>query len=210
MVAENEPTASGREEGEVQADGEGNNADTKHPLECSWTLWFDPGSSKSSINSWGQTLMPVYSFQTVEDFWCLFNNIKPPSWLPMGSDFHLFKQGIEPKWEDPQCLKGGSWTLHIPKGQNAKAELDKHWLDGLLACIGEQFTEGDDICGLVVNVRSKNDRINLWTKNGANEQVQMSLGRELRNFFGDQSLKLGFKLHNDQLNNKSSKDRYLL
>lgn len=61
----------------------------------------------------------------------LFNNIKPPSWLPMGSDFHLFKQGIEPKWEDPQCLKGGSWTLHIPKGQNAKAELDKHWLDGV-------------------------------------------------------------------------------
>ena len=64
----------------------------------------------------------------------LFNNIKPPSWLPVGADFHLFKHGIEPKWEDPQCAKGGAWTLHIAKGRDAKAELDKHWLDGVRLC----------------------------------------------------------------------------
>lgn len=52
------------------------------------------------------------------------------------------------------------------------------WCLQLLACIGEQFTEGDDICGLVVNLRGKNDRISLWTKSAANEQVQVfqSLG----------------------------------
>lgn len=48
------------------ADG---NSDGKHPLECRWTLWFDPGSGKNNMATWGQTLMPVYSFQTVEDFW---------------------------------------------------------------------------------------------------------------------------------------------
>ncbi|KAK9805822.1 hypothetical protein WJX73_004238 [Symbiochloris irregularis] len=210
MVAEADAVMSGPEEGEVVEDGQGSNSEGKHALECKWTLWFDPGSGKTTTSSWGQTLMPVYSFQTVEDFWCLFNNIKPPSWLPTGSDFHLFKSGIEPKWEDPMNAKGGQWTLSIAKGRDAKAELDKHWLDGLLACIGEQFTEGDDICGIVVNLRARSDRISLWTRTAANEQVQMSLGKELRQFLGDPSLKMSYKATADQLASKSAKDRYVL
>ncbi len=31
--------------------------------------------------------------------------------------------------------KGGQWTLSIAKGRDAKAELDKHWLDG----VGQAF-----------------------------------------------------------------------
>ena len=56
----------------------------------------------------------------------LYNNIKPPSWLPAGTDFHLFKAGIEPKWEDPTCEHGGKWTILVPKG--AKQTIDKYWL----------------------------------------------------------------------------------
>ena len=64
----------------------------------------------------------------------LYNNIKPPSWLPAGTDFHLFKAGIEPKWEDPQCEHGGKWTILVPKG--AKQTIDKYWLHmvGALTC----------------------------------------------------------------------------
>ena len=51
------------------ADGSKKDAEGKHPLECAWTLWFDPGSGKNNTQTWGQTLMPVYSFETVEDFW---------------------------------------------------------------------------------------------------------------------------------------------
>ena len=49
----------------------------------------------------------------------LYNNIKPPSWLPAGTDFHLFKAGIEPKWEDPTCEHGGKWTILVPQGREA-------------------------------------------------------------------------------------------
>ena len=58
----------------------------------------------------------------------LYNNIKPPSWLPPGTDFHLFKEGIEPKWEDPKCEHGGKWTILVPKAGNAKQVVDKFWL----------------------------------------------------------------------------------
>lgn len=39
--------------------------------------------------------------------------------------------------------------------------------------IGEQFDYGDEICGAVVSVRGKQERIAIWTKNAANEAVQV-------------------------------------
>ena len=72
----------------------------KHPLEHTWTLWFDNPNGRQKQATWGQTLRSVYTFNTVEDFWCLYNNILTPSRLIMGTDFHLYKEGIEPTWED--------------------------------------------------------------------------------------------------------------
>ena len=40
-------------------------------------------------------------------------------------DMHVFKEGVEPKWEDPKCEKGGSWTVPCSKG---KEYLDNIWL----------------------------------------------------------------------------------
>lgn len=43
----------------------------------------------------------------------------------------------------------------------------------LLACIGEQFDEGDEICGIVVNLRARQDRLCVWTKTAHNEAAQV-------------------------------------
>lgn len=43
----------------------------------------------------------------------------------------------------------------------------------MMACIGEQFTEGDEICGIVVNVRARQDRLCMWTKTASNEAAQV-------------------------------------
>ncbi len=48
-----------------------------------------------------------------------------------------------------------------------------HSMHQILACIGEQFPEGDEICGVAVNIRAKGDRIELWTKTSSNEAVQV-------------------------------------
>lgn len=39
--------------------------------------------------------------------------------------------------------------------------------------IGEQFDHGDEICGAIVNVRAKQEKIALWTKNAVNEVAQV-------------------------------------
>ena len=37
----------------------------------------------------------IASFDTVEDFWSLYNHIKSASEIGIGSDYNLFKQGIK-------------------------------------------------------------------------------------------------------------------
>ena len=60
----------------------------------------------------------------------LYNNILPPSRLATGADIHLFREGIEPKWEDPACAGGGKWSFLIPRGSSGSAAqlLDTNWL----------------------------------------------------------------------------------
>ena len=82
----------------------------------------------------------------------------------MKADYHLFKQGIRPEWEDPQNKHGGKWA-HTTK-ERKTIPIDDLWLHVMLAAIGETLEGGDDgeVMGVVVNVRSKFYRIGLWTR----------------------------------------------
>jgi hypothetical protein len=72
------------------------------------------------------------------------------------------------------------WLLHCCAAQ-------------VLACIGEQFDEGDEVCGVTVNIRAGKDRIEMWTKTAANEALQMSIGKQLKQLLDiPDSNKIGF------------------
>lgn len=58
-------------------------------------------------------------------FCSLHDQIFRPSKLPANADFHCFKAGIEPKWEDPECANGGKWSVTC----NRKSTLDTMWLE---------------------------------------------------------------------------------
>ncbi|POM79562.1 Eukaryotic initiation factor 4E, partial [Phytophthora palmivora] len=88
---------------------------TKHPLQNRWVLWYDNPKKRHSTESWEENLKNVYTFSTVEDFWCLYNNILAPTKLSIGSNYHLFKEGIRPMWEDPINAKGGKWIFTNPR-----------------------------------------------------------------------------------------------
>ncbi|KAK4478228.1 hypothetical protein RD792_017514 [Penstemon davidsonii] len=140
-----------------------------HKLERMWTFWYDNQSKPKQGAAWGSSLRKGYTFETVEEFWCLYDQIIQPSKLPGNADFHLFRAGVEPKWEDPECAVGGKWTAN----SKGKTNLDKMWLESLMALIGEQFDEADEICGVVASVRQRQDKISLWTKTASNEAVQV-------------------------------------
>ncbi|XP_074301983.1 eukaryotic translation initiation factor-like [Silene latifolia] len=168
-----------------------------HKLER-WAFWYDNQSNPKQGAAWGSSLKKAYTFDTVEEFWCLYDQIFKPSKLITNADFHLFKAEIEPKWEDPECAKGGKWTA----AANRKPDLDRMWLETLMALIGEQFDEAEEICGVVASVRQRGDKLSLWTKNAANESVQMGIGRKWKEVI-DVTDKINYGFHD-----RNSKSRY--
>lgn len=41
----------------------------KHPLQSTWTLWFDNPGKKANSNNWSENLKEIVNVNTVEDFW---------------------------------------------------------------------------------------------------------------------------------------------
>lgn len=127
----------------------------KHPLQNSWTLWYyDHEKGKT----WEACQHQITTFDTVEDFWSLFNHIKQPTDIKNGNDYSLFKNNIRPMWEDEQNKNGGRWIINLQKFFRPH-ELDKLWLEVILCLIGEAFDYSEDICGAVVNVRLNRHKI---------------------------------------------------
>ncbi|QRV91113.1 eukaryotic translation initiation factor 4E type 2 [Ceratobasidium sp. AG-Ba] len=132
----------------------------KHPLYSPWTLWFDspntkgktlPQTPSTSVPptpggvpptpgalSWMDDIKRLIKFDSVEEFWGLYNNIIPPSRLPPKANYYLFKDDIMPAWEDASNKDGGKWSVQLPKEKN-RARIDDMWLNTMLAAIGETF-----------------------------------------------------------------------
>jgi len=53
-----------------------------HPLENSWTFWFDNPSAKSKQVAWGSSIRPIYTFATVEEFWRSSFDLFPSPFVP--------------------------------------------------------------------------------------------------------------------------------
>jgi translation initiation factor 4E len=116
------------------------------------------------------------------------NNITPASELAQKSDYHLFKHGIRPEWEDAANKHGGKWAFQY-KDKKA-VDIDTMWLHIMLAAIGETLEDEEDneVQGVVVNVRKGFYRIGLWTrtigsgkgKSGDGKEALQKIGRNFK------------------------------
>ncbi|KAJ2719979.1 eukaryotic translation initiation factor 4E [Coemansia sp. Benny D115] len=153
-----------------------------HPLNTAWTLWFDNQNKKSSVLNWTDNLKEVVTMNTVEDYWGVYNNVALASDLPSGSNYHLFRKGIVPMWEDAANAKGGKWGHQFQRSIGEK--VNEHWLHILLACIGEAFESSPDVCGVVFSNRKSCFRIAIWTRNASDEEACRNIGRYFKNILG--------------------------
>ncbi|KAJ1983544.1 eukaryotic translation initiation factor 4E [Dimargaris cristalligena] len=168
--------------------------DVKHPLQNAWTLWYDNPTKRTNTNTWSQNLREIITFSTVEDFWGAHNNINRATDIPAGANYHLFKEGIKPMWEDVANEHGGRWVVQLPR---KPAEANTLWLYALLALIGETFENEDDICGVVFACRRSQFRISLWTRIADNQEICENIGRQLRASLNiPTQIKMEFSEHN--------------
>jgi translation initiation factor 4E len=143
-------------------------------LNANWTMWFDNPRMADPEKEWKDNLTNCGSFDTIEKFWRIFNNLKPASQLPVNSNYHVFREGVIPMWEDPANKEGGKFVLTMPKKDSRTGRCDEWWLYTVLAIIGETLdADGDEVCGAVVSIRKNQDRIALWLK--SNDQSRCTL-----------------------------------
>jgi translation initiation factor 4E len=84
--------------------------------------------------------------------------------LAQKSDYHVFKAGVRPEWEDPQNKHGGKWSYQYK--DKASVDIDRIWLQVMMAAIGETLENEEDgeVMGVVVNVRKGFYRVGVWTR----------------------------------------------
>jgi translation initiation factor 4E len=153
----------------------------QNKLSTNWTLWYDKNDFTISDKNWDQFLIKIFSFNTIEDFWRLYNNICPLSSIPLGSNYHIFKNEIEPKWEDYHNLNGGKWILKVFKKNSLV--IQKIWEKTISVLLLEKFSGFSlkDINGVVGSVRKNEIRLAIWTKDAEDEKKQISIGKFWKN-----------------------------
>lgn len=167
----------------------------KHPLQNRWSLWF---FKNDKSKTWQANLRLISKFDTVEDFWALYNHIQLSSNLMSGCDYSLFKDGIEPMWEDERNKRGGRWLITLNK-QQRRLDLDRFWLETLLCLVGEAFDDySDEVCGAVVNIRTKGDKIAVWTSDFENRDAVTHIGKVYKERLGlSMKMTIGYQSHAD-------------
>jgi len=110
----------------------------------------------------------ISTVQSVEQFWSTYNYLKRPNDLSSTTDYHFFRDGIKPTWEDPKNAKGGKWIIRLPKGLASR-----YWEEVVLALIGGQFPGIPDgeICGLVISIRYSEDILGVWNRSASDRDL---------------------------------------
>ncbi|XP_052012442.1 eukaryotic translation initiation factor 4E type 1B isoform X1 [Apodemus sylvaticus] len=181
-----------------------------HPLQYRWVLWF----FKNDRNrAWQDNLQMVTKFNTVEEFWAMYSHVKLASKLSSGCDYALFKEGIQPMWEDNRNKRGGRWLLSIAK-QQRHLELDRLWLETLLCLLGECFeVYSGEVCGAVVNIRTKGDKIAVWTSEAEDKAGVMHIGQIYKERLGlSPKTIIGYQAHADTAakSNSLAKNKFVV
>ncbi|XP_070273283.1 eukaryotic translation initiation factor 4E type 1B [Myotis yumanensis] len=166
-----------------------------HLLQNRWALWF---FKNDRSRAWQDNLQLVTKFDTAEDFWAIYSHIQLASKLSSGCDYALFKDGIEPMWEDARNKRGGRWLVSLAK-QQRHTELDRLWLETLLCLIGESFEEySQEVCGAVINIRTKGDKIAVWTREAENQTGVLYIGQVYKGRLGlSTKTVIGYQAHAD-------------
>jgi translation initiation factor 4E len=125
-----------------------------------------------------KAIKKVASFSTAEEFWQVYGHMTHPT--ESAIDYHLFRAGVKPVWEDPANRRGGKLVIKCRKGLGAR-----YFEAAMLAMIGEQFGElGDDVMGIVLSVRNQEDALAVWTRNAddhdATEKIRDVLKKTTR------------------------------
>ena len=118
-------------------------------------------NQKTDESQYANTVKKIADFDTVEDFWKIFQHLKKPEQLQNGIEFQLFKNEIKPLWEDEANQRGGRVSIKIKKDYTSLV-----WEEIIFDLIGGTLPEKikEEINGIVLSIRKDYNFIQVWFK----------------------------------------------
>ena len=112
-------------------------------------------------NEYESQVKKIADFDTIEDFWAIFQHLKKPDNCKQGIEFQLFKEPIKPMWEDEYNKNGGKLTLKLRKQYTTII-----WEEIILAIIGGVLPKeiNDEINGVVFCSKKEFNTLQIWFK----------------------------------------------
>lgn len=109
------------------------------------------------VRHYEYVLHEVFTFNTLEDFWRMYNNTYQTSEVISNTDYLMLKKHIKPEWEDPANRSGGKWVITLPIEDDLEEEVVDAWCKLLLHLIGGHFSfkQMEIINGVIYSIRDK-------------------------------------------------------
>ena len=123
--------------------------------------------SKQEEKEFFEKIIRIADANDMTEFWEIFQHLKKPNQCPVGTDYHVFKKGIFPMWEDEMNKDGGklsvllTWKLTNVIWEEATFNFAK----GLLPHF-------EYINGIVISMRPKFSVLSFWIKTNTNSAVE--------------------------------------
>ncbi|KAF9907788.1 Eukaryotic translation initiation factor 4E type 2 [Linnemannia zychae] len=194
---------AGQAVGSTLSSGNGSNlvvSSEIHPLHFNWVFWFMHRPPGSKITNYEGAMKKIATFGSVEDFWAVYSHLRRPHELPNVSDYHLFRQGVRPVWEDPVNINGGKWIVRLKKGLASR-----YWENLIMAVIGDQFDVGSEICGIVLSIRGAEDILSIWNQSSQGGRTNLKIRDTMKRVLSlPADTIMEYKTHNDALKDNSS------
>ncbi|KAJ2340576.1 hypothetical protein GGF43_006383, partial [Coemansia sp. RSA 2618] len=172
----------------------------EHPLRFAWSFWFIHRAPGHKINDYEAAMTKVASFASVEAFWAVYSHLKRADQVPTITDYHMFRAGVRPVWEDPANSSGGKWMIRLKKGLSPRM-----WEKLCMAVVGDVFGVADEVCGIVLSIRNSEDIVSLWNKTALDTKSTLHIRDTMKLVMGlPPACILEYKAHNDSLRDNSS------
>ena len=103
----------------------------------------------------------IAEFDTIEDFWDIFQHLRKPDSCRPGIEFFMFKEDIKPLWEDENNKNGGRFSIKLKQGYTTII-----WEEMIFTLIGGILPKEvkDEINGIVVTSKKEFNTVQIWFK----------------------------------------------
>lgn len=161
----------------------------------------DPAASSTPSNPYESSIKQIATVRSVEEFWGVYDFLVRPNDLPTTTDYHFFREGVKPTWEDAANARGGKWIVRLKKGLASR-----YWEEVILALIGCQFTgiPSNEVCGAVVSIRYSEDIVSVWNRTNDREITERLRDGIKRVLQLPTFVHMEYKPHETSLQDKSS------